>query len=310
MAHQESQHQHCTDEYPQCSEHDHEESEWLKIERLYQNKSTEQETVIEWLTEHVNDYLITDNSNARFSIVSFGCGDGVKDLMALHAIVHSLEPAMKVSYRAVDPDDKAMERFENSVKESTKGSLKKVDFEFISQTYENYVEKKLGESGQRETDLILFVDSLCHITLNPEDVLVHCYEHELSSNGAIVILLWNCNDFWFKIRELFSNGNVVRESHEGNDYLTVQDAKEVADKYGWRCKMHAPKYTLDVSDCFKPESEHGLMMMKCLTLFSNIQEKVAGANDVQLLEFLEKEAKLNGVSRLLEGELGILVIYK
>lgn len=306
-----------------CSTHEHgdeDDSKWIEIERLYQDKSTEEQSIINWFTEHVKDYCLpTDNPespDAKFSILSFGCGDGTKDQSALRAIVSSLAPGTKVYYCAVDPDEKSIEKFKKAVKEDSESStplLKEVNFDFHVQTYESYVETKASaeESGQRKTsDLILFIDSLCHFSCDLKDALVHCYERELSSNGVIVILLWNGDDFWFKIRKRFSDGTEVGFPDEANDYVTVQDVLRVADENKWRFQMHTPKYNLDVSECFKPDSEQGVKILECLACYSNLQGTAADVSGGGLLEFLHAEAEWKGSARVLNGNLGILVIYK
>lgn len=294
---------------------DGEEKKWMEIERLYQNKSTEAKAVIEWFTQNVDKYLNSDVPHDTFSIVSFSCGDGRKDQMALRAMMPALKAkSKKVFYCGVDPDATAIERFRKSVNECTDEILRDVNFDLVVQTYESYMQEaaKLEDrlACENKANLILFVDSLCHLTLSPEEVLLHCYEHELSPQGIIVIVLWNSDDFWFIIREQLSDANAsAPTAHENNDYLTIQDVKKVVEKQNWRFNMYAPDYSLDVSECFKAGSEQGKMMMECLACYSN----AATMNDAcrsKLLEFLRRETVLNEGSRFLKGNLGILVIYK
>lgn len=309
-------HVHGHSEFTDHHHKDDEEKKWLEIDRLYQNKSTEEKVVIEWFTQNVDKYLNSNVPHDTFSIVSFSCGDGRKDQMALRAIMPALKAKSKtVFYCGVDPDDTAIERFRKSVSECTDQNLRDVNFDLVVQTYESYVQgtAKLKDCAcENKANLILFVDSLCHLTLGPEEVLLHCYEHELSPQGVIVILLWNAEDFWFKIRERLSDANVgAPTAHENNDYLTIQDVKKVVEKHNWRFNMYAPDYSLDVSECFKADSEEGKIMMECLACYSNSQASTTDdASRDKLLEFLRRETVLNESSRVLKGNLGILVIYK
>ena len=40
-----------------CSDHDHGDDKWVELERIYTEKSTEEESLIEWLTKNVDLYL-------------------------------------------------------------------------------------------------------------------------------------------------------------------------------------------------------------------------------------------------------------
>ena len=40
-----------------CSDHDHGDDNWIEVERTYNEKSTEEESLIEWLTKNVDLYL-------------------------------------------------------------------------------------------------------------------------------------------------------------------------------------------------------------------------------------------------------------
>ena len=40
-----------------CSDRDHEDDKWVELERIYTEKSTQEESMVEWLTKNVDLYL-------------------------------------------------------------------------------------------------------------------------------------------------------------------------------------------------------------------------------------------------------------
>ena len=49
-----SSHGHSHDD---CSDHNHGDNKWVELERIYTEKSTQEESMVEWLTKNVDLYL-------------------------------------------------------------------------------------------------------------------------------------------------------------------------------------------------------------------------------------------------------------
>ncbi|XP_028405755.1 uncharacterized protein LOC114528324 [Dendronephthya gigantea] len=300
---------HCHDD---CSEHEQEDDGWIEMERVYNEKSTEEQSLIEWFTKNVQVYLKSERrtTGGKYAVLSFGCGSGAKDRAVLAAVSSKVSEEEKILYHAVDPEASQIERFKESV-HACNGSLEKVSFDFYVQTYENYMETVFkNENSSSKANLILFIDSLCHFSSTNEDVLVHCYNNVLAKNGAILVTLWNNQDFWFKIRETFGKDRESkREEKEGNDYLTIQEVEEVVKKRGWDFQRFSPEYSLDITECFDPASQTGKYLFDCLACFSNVADEVK-SDPKKLFKFLKDSESIIGDKHFLKGEHGILVIYK
>ena len=219
----------------------------------------------------------------------------------------------RILYHGVDPVASQIEKFRKSVHvgSGSDKSFKKVSFDFFVQTYENYMETAIKkENPPPKANLILFIDSLCHFSSTTEDTLVHCYNNVLAKNGAILVTLWNNQDFWFKIREIFGKGRKGnREEKEGNDYLTVQEVEEIVKDRGWSFQFFSPEYSLEITECFDPASQTGKYLLDCLACFSNVDEEVK-SDPEKLFKFLKDSESIIGETHFLKGAHGILVIYK
>lgn len=59
-----------------CSDHDHGDDKWIEVERIYNEKSTEEESLVEWLTKNVDLYL--SSAVASSLTVSIFCNIAVQ----------------------------------------------------------------------------------------------------------------------------------------------------------------------------------------------------------------------------------------
>lgn len=252
-------------------------------------------------------------SGGNYSILSFGCGSGSKDRAILAAISSRLSEETKIVYHAVDPVASQIEKFKKAIQNGyeIKESFKKVRFSFFAQTYEDYMQNKSKDEGvPSKANLILFIDSLCHFTSSAEDALVHCYNNVVAQDGVILVTLWNNQDFWFKIREIYGkNRNSERKEEESNDYLTIQEVEEIVKKHGWNFKLFSPEYSLDITECFNCTSEVGKHLLDCLACFSNVKDEV-DSDPKKLFNFLQESQSISENEHLLKGKHGTLVIYK
>ena len=250
----------------------------------------------------------TAEPDSKYSILSFGCGDGTKDQAILATISSLLSGEERIVYNAVDPAVQQIEKFRNAVKD--KECFKKVHFDFFSQTYEDYM-KSERESKNLPPNLILFIDSLCHFKSSPEDALVHCYHKVLAQNGVILITQWNNQDFWFKIREIYGKAinSESRKAEEGNDYLTIQEVEKIVKNRGWSFQFFSPEYNLDVTECFNPTSVAGRYLFDCLSCFSNVRDE-ARTDPKKLLDFLRQSTLICGDKHVLKGKQGVILISK
>lgn len=248
--------------------------------------------------------------------MSFGCGKGIKDRAVLEAISSRLPHQTNIVYHAIDPEASQIERFKKDVVNQTfsgmiNDSLEKINFGFFTKKYEDYMRDKYEDpSFSSKADLLLFIDSLCHFSTTSEDVLVHCYDNVLAPNGVILLTLWNDQDFWFKIRDVYGKGrNSKRDTEEGNDYLTVQEVELMVKKHGWKSKLVFLEYSLDITECFNLSSNTGKHLLECLACFSNVKDEV-DSNPKKLLDFLKESQTMNENKQLLKGMHGILLIFK
>lgn len=230
----------------------------------------------------------------------------------MSAISSRLFEVEKIFYHAVDPAAGEIEKFKKAVHENdSQQGFKTVNFGFYAQTYEDYMKNDfMKEASPSRANLILFIDSLCHFSSTPEDTLVQCYDNVLTENGVILVTLWNNQDFWFKIREIYGKGRSrERAAEEGNDYLTIQEVHEIVKHKDWKCELFSPEYSLNVTECFNSDSQDGKHLLECLACFSNVREEV-DLDPRKLLKFLQDSASKNGEKLLLRGNHGILMIYK
>ena len=246
--------------------------------------------------------------------MSFGCGNGTKDRAILNAICSHLPQRAKILYHAVDPAADEIGKFKKAVQDGNERHqlCKKVDFGFYVKTFRNYVEMKFkSEGAPAKANLVLFIDSLCRFSSTAEEALVQSYNNLLAENGVILVTLWwNDQDFWFKIREIYGNNrSIQRTAVERNDYLTIQQIQEIAQKHGWKFQLFTPEYRLDVTECFKPDSQDGRYLLDCLLCFSNYLDEVEFDHQ-KLLNFLHEEASINENERWLVGKHSILLISK
>ena len=255
----------------------------------------------------------TNTSGGNCSLLSFGCGDGTKDRAILAAISSRLSEEVKIVYHAVDPSASQIEKSKKAVqsKNESQEPFKNVQFSFFTQTFDNYMQNKSkDEDFTPKANMILFIDSLCHFTSSPEDALVHSYNNVLAQNGVILVTLWNNEDFWFKIREIYGKGrNMKRKAEEGNDYLTIQEVEEVVKNQGWNFQLFSPEYSLDITECFNSTSKAGKHLLDCLACFSNVKDEV-DSDPKKLFNFLKESESISGNKHLLKGKHGILIIYK
>ena len=244
-------------------------------------------------------------------MLSFGCGNGTKDRAILQAISRRLSEQAKIVYHAVDPSSIQIKTFMEAVQSESQESFRKVQFGFFEKTFENYMKNECkDEESISKANLILFIDSLCHFSSSAEATLVHCYKNVLAQNGNMLITLWNNEDFWFKIREIYGKGSSTsRNAEEGNDYLTIQEVEEVVKKLGWDFQLFSPEYSLDITECFDSTSKNGKDLLDCLACFSNVKDEV-NSDPTRLFKFLQESESISGNKHLLKGKHGALIIYK
>ena len=244
--------------------------------------------------------------------MSFGCGIGTKDQAILTAISSRLPEEATIVYHAVDPSASQLEKFKKAVQNGNerKEPFKKIHFDFFTITYEDYIQNKAVHFPSK-ANMILFIDSLCHFANSTEDALVHCYNNLLAQNGVMLITLWNNQDFWFKIREIYGKNRTSERKLqlEGNDYLTIQEAEEIVKQHGWNFQLLFPEYSLDITECFDPNSKDGKHLLQCLACFSNVKDEV-DSDPEKLMNFLQESKSASGAKHLLKGNQGVLIIYK
>lgn len=261
---------------------------------------------------NLSTLIFSQENSGKYSILSFGCGVGTKDQAILKAISSCLSEEAVIIYHAVDPDASQLEKFKKAVHngDERKEPFKKVYFDFFAQTFEDYIQNKDAHLPSK-ADLILFIDSLCHFTSSTEHALVHCYKTLLAQNGVMLITLWNSQDFWFKIREIYGKGRASERKLEleGNDYLTIQEAEEIVKQRSWNFQLLFPEYTLDITECFNSNSKDGKHLLECLACFSNVKEEV-DSDPKKLIDFLHESELVSGAKHLLKGNQGTLLIYK
>ena len=234
--------------------------------------------------------------------MSFGCGTGTKDQAILTLISSRLPEEATIVYHAVDPSAKKLEKFKKAVQNGNerKEPFKKVHFDFFTLTYEDFIQNKDVHLPSK-ANMILFIDSLCHLTTSTEDALVHCYNNLLAQNGVILITLRNNQDVWFTIREIYRKNRSL--------YPTIQDVEKIVKQHGWNFLLLFSENSFDITECFDSNSKDGKHLLECFACFLNVKDEV-DSDPEKLINFLQESKSTSGAKHLLKGNQGVLIIYK
>ena len=229
--------------------------------------------------------------------MSFGCGTGTKD-QAILIISSRLPEEATIVYHAVDPSARELEKFKKAVKNGNerKEPFKKVHFDFFTLTYKDFIQNKDVHLPSK-ANMILFIDSLRHLTTSTEDALVHCYNNLLAQNGVILITLRNNQDVWFTIRK--KQKPLPYHSGRRKDRQTAWLEFSVA----------LLEYSFDITECFDSNSKDGKNLLECFACFFNVKDEV-DSDPEKLINFLQESKSASGAKHLLKGNQGVLIIYK
>ncbi|CAH1264847.1 HNMT [Branchiostoma lanceolatum] len=192
-------------------------------------------------------------AESELRVLGIGSGSGEADSIILKKL---LQRHKRVYNRVVEPSGEMIERFKTLVREDT--GLRGVTFDWRHQTDEEYFRKKINTQFHllHAVHVLYCVEDL-HATLR------NMWE-QLEDTGYMFIILeadkgnvWKMREkFW----ERFGQGDRLKSS-----LRTTGDVKQWLDTMGISYVTSEYEINIDVTECFKENSEAGRQLLDFLT---------------------------------------------
>ncbi|XP_066289632.1 histamine N-methyltransferase-like [Branchiostoma lanceolatum] len=252
---------------------------YLEAYQVFLEKcESEEETTKRWLQEEGPGLVARCKVPAKtsFNVLGMGSGAGHFDALILHA---ALDKYDQVFCRVVEPREEDINQFKNLVDDDER--LKTVAFEWHQQTDEEYFEETFNDDTKfhivHAIQLLYYVDDLA-------GCIKHMYR-QVAEGGLLVIIHLSdqtgCSNLMKKM-----NTFVPDDGDEQTPYRTTAHIKEVLDKLQLQYTTDRLNVNTDITECFVPGSETGVLLLDFLTHTPHFSDTVDPGDQQEITDYI------------------------
>jgi SAM-dependent methyltransferase len=206
---------------------------YLQCHLAFRAASNQQIMILRWLEDNIQLLLSAQQQGPEdFSVFSIGCGSGILDEPLIRIILKHWSP---IVYDGIDPNWEEFQAFESRMKEFDPQQVKT---RVLSQSLEEFV-------PNRTYNLVHFIHVLYHF----DDVwqAIQSALNCLQTGGNLLIFQTPDNDL---------NRFMKRTQSQLSGYVPLlsPQLKSLLDEHHVSCHIETIRATLDVTECFDPES--------------------------------------------------------
>ena len=181
--------------------------------------------------------------------------------------------------------------------------------ELHQQTFEEYRESQKGKEKSVKFDLVHFIHSIYYVDI--EQAVVHCVEKEIGEHGVFVCIVADKGlTYWVTLKQPIKwHGE---DTPDKKLYETAEEIAMIADKHGWKHKIHTKEYTngIDVTEVFDEKSTEGNLLLDFWTHTMNFRETADKQLVEETLALIKELSTMKDGKRIGEKRESILLIYK
>lgn len=284
---------------------------WFNL-RVFRDITKQNEKLYDFLSEvlpaAINVLKIDLCKQKEINILSVGSGDGQTDLAIVKIVKEYIEKrkkhqgvegAVKLLNRAIEPDEKALDVYENEVK-SLQKDLDNVVFDLQPpRVFDVYSAEPKGDT---KFDIVHFFH--CFYYIDVEAALVHCYNSELRERGMIIICLATSNHLICSIARLYK-----MKGPYCFDQINESISKTI-EKHAWKCKEYIEEHDFDVSEVFDEKSKEGNAFLDFLMLTVHFRASTSPEDVQEVLDIIKKMSIYRDGKYYAKLQQRIAIIYK
>ncbi|XP_022794818.1 histamine N-methyltransferase-like [Stylophora pistillata] len=292
-------------------------SHYVNSHNVFLAKTGQRSEVGKLLKEHlpplVQRSLDMRHGKSHFDILSVGTGTGETDVEILKIMKKELQESehghhMKIFNRMVEPNEYSCGLYKAAMESLPRSLLdeKPIEVELCRQTFQEYKKMKGGhQQGSVKFDLVHFIHSVYHVDV--EEALLHCFEKELNDTGILLFVVAG--------QDLMDSVKLRQNKHsagkdKANESKMVERIINIASDNGWKHKVYAQEYSIDVTEVFDEKSTEGNLLLDFLTETAHFREKADTKLVEETLKLIKDRTILKDGKRFGEKKESLIVISK
>ncbi|XP_077437172.1 histamine N-methyltransferase-like [Vanacampus margaritifer] len=260
----------------------------VQIFQLYLQHSDEHAEILRFLLKCLPKEfkrIATDKSN--LAVLGVGSGGGELDVQML-SILQSVCPTLPISADVVEGSTELVANFKALVAKTD--NLEKIPFTWhvmLSEDYKKQVKDVKKYDFIHMIQMIYYVDNLTET--------IKFYHSCLNKNGRLMIIVGAAGGsydiLWKAYSKELCNETITPYRSSGDILASVKTL-------GLKYEEHCSSYTLDITECFDPNSETGQRLLCFMTATDDFSRSFTPQIRADMLNFLrtkcstEKEGKV------------------
>ncbi|XP_019628994.1 PREDICTED: histamine N-methyltransferase-like [Branchiostoma belcheri] len=251
---------------------------YLEAYQVFLEKcESEEEMTKRWLQDEGPGLVARCKVPAKtaFNVLGMGSGAGHFDAIILHAVLDKYD---QVFCRVVEPREEDIDQFKHLLEDDEQ--LKTVAFEWHQQTDEEYFEQTFNDDTKfhivHAIQLLYYVDDLA-------GCIKHMYR-QVAEGGLLVIIHLSdqtgCSNLMKKMNKFLPDGD------EQTPYRTTAHIKEVLDKLQLQYTTDRLNVNTDITECFVPGSETGILLLDFLTHTPHFTDTVDPEDQREITDYI------------------------
>ncbi|KAL0966878.1 hypothetical protein UPYG_G00301280 [Umbra pygmaea] len=250
---------------------------YLKCFRLFLERSTEHKSMKDFIHGNLPDTLARiGKGKTHLNVMGVGSGAGEIDLEILSEL-HLKRPAVTVDYQVVEPNDKQIQLFQESV--SQKPNLDYIKFNWNKMTAAEF-EKHWKKNYTKKMDFIHMIQVLYY--MKDFAATVSFYQSLLDQDGKLFIILLTGESGWSKLKKNFKTQISTGDSQG----MTSSDLKTYLDSMGLSYHSYEQPSQFDITECFTEGDPRGELLLDFVTQVLDFSHTAPAELKAAVLEYL------------------------
>lgn len=254
--------------------------------------------------------LNPSQDHRHFNILSVGSGDGEIDRHIIKIVQENLSDSKfrstKIFNRALEPNADFVSLYKEKLEKEASNHGDQTSFEVCQKTFKEYVQSRMEGFPEKDStrfDVVHFMYSLFPASAESdiEGILLHCFEHELKTNGQIV-----CITSEFIARNI--SPKMWGGKPRGEFPKLPEQIVKLADKRGWKVDHHKQEYSFDVTEVFDEKSKDGSLLLDFLTRVKNFRETAPKDKVEESLQVIRDLSTVRDGKYLIENEFSDILL--
>ncbi|XP_042351193.1 histamine N-methyltransferase-like [Plectropomus leopardus] len=228
---------------------------------------------------------------SSLDVLGVGSGGGEVDVQIL-TLLQSTVPDVPITADIVEGSSQLTDNFKALVAMTT--NLQKIPFAWHIMPSENYERQVKAKGDMKRFDFIHMIQMLYFVD-NLSDT-IKFYHSLLKSNGRLMIIIAAENNSWDVLWKTYTKELCVSSIKE---WRTSREVIASLKSQGLIYEEHAITGTLDISECFNPNSQTGEHLLSFFTMTHDFNQSFTPEVRAGILDLLSNKCSTDKDGRVL-----------